>query len=450
MPLCDDDDDDDHDDDDDDDDDDEDNKERQLENPITTRSSPSTLSAAESSCKELKNHSEGSKPKKEPEARKSLVGSCETKKHHSATNMTSTDKQRDHEKKAAASVVPSAVKRGDVSNNLVNKGTMGSDESQSSDPKESDRLSDLQGAIQVEGHHVLSTRGNKTDPECTVPLANNSMSVEATASEVNNNDVSCCSKDAAVTGCEPSEMKVFECLCKEYDCSVLFTEIAKRTDLFPKEYKDIESWFRKKNGSFQLTANDSGGVLRVNASSANVRLCVSYNDAHCGMCTNENCTYLHVCKDYVTNSCSHGATCPKNHHFHNEKDKALLSSMKLEQLTDQQLRQLVLSSTPQICVEYNDGVCDRGDKCSRIHMCRAHLRKCYEEECRLDHESAMTTDHTRSVLERYHMDHLNSGLVKRIILVYVDSTKMNKTGKAFDIYVWQNFLPNLVLDQCID
>ena len=263
----------------------------------------------------------------------------------------------------------------------------------------------------------------------TVSTANKSVSIGAAASKVSNQGVSIASKDAAVTACEPSERKVFECLCKEYNCSVSFSEIAKRTDLFPNGFTDIESWFRKKKGSFLLTENDRGVILQVDAFSAKVRLCFSYNNAY-GTCTKENCSYLHVCRDYVTDSCSHGATCGRNHNFHNEKDKALLSRIKLDQFTDQQLRRLVLSSAPQICEEYNDGVCDRGDHCYRIHMCSAHLGKCFKEGygCSLDHESAMTTGHTRTILERYHMGHLKSDVVKRIILVCDESTKRKETG----------------------
>ena len=283
--------------------------------------------------------------------------------------------------------------------------------------------------------------GLKDYGKCTVSAAKYSVSIGATAaSKVSNqlNQGVSSPSNADVIDCEPSERDVFECLCREYNCSVSFSVIAKRTDLFPSEFKNIESWFRKKKGSFLLTENDRGVISQVGAFSAKARLCFSYNNAFSGKCTKENCSYLHVCRDYVTDSCSAGATCVRNHHFHNEKDKALLSRIKLDQLTDQQLRRLVLSSAPQVCVEYNDGMCDLGDCCSRIHMCSGHLRKCSREgcDCVLDHESAMTTDHTRTVLERYHMDHLKSDVVKRIILVYDNPTKQKQAGELFYIYVY--------------
>ena len=86
-------------------------------------------------------------------------------------------------------------------------------------------------------------------------------------------------------------------------------------------------------------------------------------------------------------------------------------------LTNEQLRKLVLSSTPQVCLEYNYGMCEGGGSCNKIHICIDHLKKCYSEGsgCNLDHESALHTAHTQSLLERYQLNHLSYDLLKRII-----------------------------------
>ncbi|CAH3146943.1 unnamed protein product [Porites lobata] len=160
---------------------------------------------------------------------------------------------------------------------------------------------------------------------------------------------------AASATAQSAEVKVFECLCSEYDCSASFSVISKRTNLFPSEFKDVEAWFRSKKGSFLITEDDHGKITQVNAFSTKARLCLSYNNSYYGECNRENCSYLHVCREYITDSCNNGATCPRNHHFHDERERALLSTIKLDKLTDEQLRKLVLSSTPQICVEYNNG-----------------------------------------------------------------------------------------------
>ena len=224
---------------------------------------------------------------------------------------------------------------------------------------------------------------------------------------------------AASATAQPAEIKVFECLCNEYDCSASFSMISKRTDLFPSEFKDVEAWFRSKKGSFLITEDDHRKITQVDAFSTKARLCLSYNNSYYGECNRGNCSYLHVCREYITDSCSNGATCPRNHHFQDERERALLSKIKLDKLTDEQLRKLVLSSTPQICVEYNNGSCDLGESCSKIHMCREHLKKCFRRGygCDLLHEEAMNTEHTQAILERFQLGHHKSDLVKRIILV---------------------------------
>ena len=238
---------------------------------------------------------------------------------------------------------------------------------------------------------------------------------------------------AAVTSLEPSEIKVFECLCKEYGCSASFAKISNRTDLFPGNFNNVDAWFRKKTGSFLITEDDHGMILQVDAYSTKARLCLSYNSSFYGGCTDENCSYLHVCRDYITDSCVNGATCPQNHHFQDERDKALLSKIKVDPLTDEQLRKLVLSSTPQACLEYNNGMCNRGGSCNRIHICSDHLKKCWRQGngCYLEHESAMHTEHTRAVLKCYQMEHLSDEVVKKIILVCDDKIKGKETGESF-------------------
>ena len=238
---------------------------------------------------------------------------------------------------------------------------------------------------------------------------------------------------AAVTSLERSEMKVFECLCKEYGCSASFAKISKRADSFPGNFNNVEAWFRKKTGSFLITEDDQGMIVQVDAYSTKARLCLSYNSSFQGKCTRENCSHLHVCRDYITDSCVCGAPCLRSHYFRDERDKALLSKFRLDTLTDEQLRKLVLSSTPQACLEYNNGMCNRGGSCNRIHICSDHLKKCCSEGngCDLDHESAMHTEHTRAVLKRYQRNHLSDEVVKRIILVCGDKTKGKETGESF-------------------
>ena len=219
--------------------------------------------------------------------------------------------------------------------------------------------------------------------------------------------------------CFPSEQQVFHSLCTEYDCSASFSAIAKRKDLFPHGSESADAWFRETKGSFLITDSDreNGKVAQIEAFSTKARLCLNYTSS--GNCQSVDCTYLHVCKGYITDTCYHGESCSLNHHFFNKKDRALLSKIKLDLLTEQQLRKLVLLSTPQLCVEYNNGICRRGDSCQKIHMCCGYLRKsCSRKEghCGLEHEEALSTNHSQAVLKRFKLSNVNKYEILKMTL----------------------------------
>ena len=215
----------------------------------------------------------------------------------------------------------------------------------------------------------------------------------------------------------PTEQEVFQCLCKDYGSSAAFSEIAARTDLFPYGSMSAETWLRKTtNGSILVTEDKEGKITVVHAFSIHARLCLDYS--YTGKCDNHNCTYLHICRDYITNSCSRGVACQLNHHFHNQRDRAFLSKISFDQFTDLQLQMLVLSSTPEICVKYNtDGKCMRADSCTKIHICHGYLRKCCSgDKCGLLHETAMDTDHTKAVLKRLMLNNVDKHEAMKMIL----------------------------------
>ena len=227
--------------------------------------------------------------------------------------------------------------------------------------------------------------------------------------------VSC--RGSTEVGMEPTEQEVFQCLCKDYGSSAGFSEIADRKDLFPSGPKSAETWLRETTkGSILVTEDMKGKITGVHAFSRYARLCLDYS--YNGKCDNHDCTYLHICRDYMTNSCNRGVTCGLNHRFHNQRDRTLLSKVNFDQFTDLQLQMLVLLSTPQICVKYNtDGKCKRGDCCSKIHICHGYLRKrCRSDECGLLHETAMDTVHTKSVLKRFMLSNVDKQEVMKMFL----------------------------------
>ena len=89
--------------------------------------------------------------------------------------------------------------------------------------------------------------------------------------------------------CYPDEWQVFQTLCREYDCSASFKEIARRPDLFPHGISSAESWFRKTRGNFLIKESDTetGKISRIDVFSADACLCVSWienracHEQHC-------------------------------------------------------------------------------------------------------------------------------------------------------------------------
>ncbi len=343
--------------------------------------------ASKESSKELKSNLKDTKPTNEPQKKNSPVESCETENDHSATNVSSTN-----EKEIPASAILSALPTSDARNDSVKKGAIDSGEKKSTDLKESDSLAALQDRVKVECQRKLS--GSRTPP---VPQK-----------------------------CTPSKKAVFDCILKEYNGTVLFDIISNRQDLFPSECGDIAEWFKASKESFLLSESKDGKVLEVSAFCPRAQLCS--NKA----CKREDCQYVHVCRDYIAGFCRFGDRCQRDHSFQYDEDRKFLSKLKLDGLTKENLRKVTQLSLPQVCLDYNEGSCTRGQSCAKIHICKDFIRKKCKNAgvCDLDHESAMTTDHTRTVLERYHMEHLTSDVVRRMILAYNDSKK----GKNDDVY----------------
>ena len=251
--------------------------------------------------------------------------------------------------------------------------------------------------------------------------------------------------------CFPTEQEVFQCLCEVYGSSAAFSEIAERKHLFPDGSTSAETWLRKTTkDSILVTEDKKGKITEVHAFSTHARLCLDYT--YTGKCDNHDCTCLHICRDYMTNSCSRGVTCRLNHHFHNERDRAFLSKVNFDEFTDLQLQMLVLSSTPQICVKYNTaGKCNRGDSCTKIHICHGYLRKCCSgDKCGLLHETAMDTDHTKAVLKRLMLGNVDKHEVMKMILENEhsllsgnDKTMMNNADKPEAMEMIQDNKPSL-------
>ena len=82
-----------------------------------------------------------------------------------------------------------------------------------------------------------------------------------------------------------------------------------------------------------------------------------------------------------------------------------ISKLKLNGLSEEELRKIVQLSIPQVCIDYNEGHCAWGESCGKIHICRDKIKKKCEDEviCGLKHEDGLLTTHSTAILYNYGM-----------------------------------------------
>lgn len=123
--------------------------------------------------------------------------------------------------------------------------------------------------------------------------------------------------------------------------SVKFSEICSNADFWDPSFTDHEKWFKDHKSSFLLAEDTTGNIDEVKAISWKAKMCLKYNARGC---TQENCPYFHICKEYITNGrCSNfRESCKKNHGFKDGHNKAIASKLFPDNdFSSKQLRQLV-------------------------------------------------------------------------------------------------------------
>ena len=249
-------------------------------------------------------------------------------------------------------------------------------------------------------------QGTKPSPKVSASLKHATKSQCDTVKQSSFNNL----PNSSVQECAPSKKAVFDCIVKEYDGTVSFELISKRQDLFPNICADIAKWFEARKQSF-LVRKKKGTIFQVSVLCRKARFCFKRK------CSQNDCPYFHVCREYIAGFCRRGGRCQRNHSFQYDKDRNLISKLNLDGLTEEHLRKVFQLSLPQVCLDYNNGCCTKGLSCSQVHICKDYVRESCEDEeagCGLRHESAFANAHTVSILQ-------NFGL--RIIRGKVDSVR---------------------------
>ncbi|XP_034542084.1 protein mono-ADP-ribosyltransferase PARP12-like isoform X2 [Notolabrus celidotus] len=140
-----------------------------------------------------------------------------------------------------------------------------------------------------------------------------------------------------------------------------------RSLLFDKDKIAIKEVKQTVTGS-QILSPDSLIVAKTG-----LRLCQE-KPGECSQCDG-----LHLCRYYVCGGCTYGPKCKKNHSLTFENNAELLKKHGLQDLTDEQLFQLLLqndpSLLPEICPFYNKGnglhgSCKKTTSCNKLHACQ--------------------------------------------------------------------------------
>ena len=221
--------------------------------------------------------------------------------------------------------------------------------------------------------------------------------------------------NSCVQECAPSKKAVFDCIVKEYDGTVSFDVISKRQDLFPNICEDIAKWFEARKQSF-LVRKKKGTISQVSVLCRKARFCFKRK------CSQNDCPYFHVCREYIVGFCRRDRRCQRNHSFQYDKDRKLISELNLDGLTEEHLRKVFQLSLPQVCLDYNNGCCTKDLSCSQVHICNDYVKESCEDEeagCGLRHESAFANAHTVSILQNFGLRIIRGNVdsVRRTLLV---------------------------------
>lgn len=133
---------------------------------------------------------------------------------------------------------------------------------------------------------------------------------------------------------------------------------------------------------------------------------------------------MYVCKVYVIYLCFNGVICYWNYSFCNEKDWVWLLRIKLDQFIEEEFCWFVLILILQICVEYNNGICQDGFLCIRIYMCIVYLLRCCKVfGCGFSYEEIMRSEYNREVFDWYQVIDLDLGYFDQFILMNEELVK---------------------------
>ncbi|PVD35531.1 hypothetical protein C0Q70_02494 [Pomacea canaliculata] len=224
---------------------------------------------------------------------------------------------------------------------------------------------------------------------------------------------------------ERLEKEVTTLLLTEFDGRAKFGKL--RRSLYQnKTVRDIglrSALRRISNINKFLVFEKNNNVKCLSVFCKDASICCGYRRRGCETCKKENCHKFHVCKDFISGSCTRRFRCPFGHDLSNEANRRLSDRLGLSSFSCEDIRTIILCSQPAVCEEYNTDGCD-DDDCPDLHVCSRFIKqKCTAGGyCKFEH-SIKRSDHNKWVLDTFNVSHLTEEELREIILVRVVSDR---------------------------
>ena len=192
----------------------------------------------------------------------------------------------------------------------------------------------------------------------------------------------------------PQMLDVFDGICTMKLFLATFPLVLSSTE--PLTLIDNKSKVYKYMTLFKLEKN-----LMVLAKMNWLNLCFSYLGSK--GCCKLSCRYLHLCKDFLMDSCTESKSCNFSHNTKDEHNSKILIRVGIpKDLPDNSVIKLIRNSIPAVCGAHNSEKGCNSEACCRFHVCSQYvIRNCPKsfEKCPFGH--SFQTEHNEDLLESY-------------------------------------------------
>ena len=146
-----------------------------------------------------------------------------------------------------------------------------------------------------------------------------------------------------------------------------------------------------------------------------LNLCCSYLGPK--GCCKLSCRYLHLCRDFLMDSCTESKPCNLSHNIKDEHNSKILIRVGIPRdLLDNSVIKLIKNSIPTVCVAHNSKKGCSSEACYRFHVCSQYvIRNCPKSFGKCNYGHSFQTEHNKDLLEVYRCT--SEDIMKRMICV---------------------------------